>query len=208
MKMTELHRIILQSGWVEIPGRGKGDTAFKKLARLLNGDDTTSESLYVDSAILNGTDEPAWLDDLSTTTVIPSPVIYRQVWNSYYSALALLLKAIQKRAKELADAAQADATTALNKISDMASDGKLDPSEKLTVKREFMACYHEMMDTDEDGYAAGILDMAKDANGNYIISEAAWITPYITAFRALGTYLNGGTTWTIPTLANYGNIGK
>jgi predicted RNA binding protein YcfA (HicA-like mRNA interferase family) len=24
MKMTELHRIILQSGWVEIPGRGKG----------------------------------------------------------------------------------------------------------------------------------------------------------------------------------------
>ena len=181
------------------------DTAFKKLARLLNGDDTTSESLYVDSAILNGTDEPAWLDDLSTTTVIPSPVIYRQVWNSYYSALALLLKAIQKRAKELADAAQADATTALNKISDMASDGKLDPSEKLTVKREFMACYHEMMDTDENGYAAGILDMAKDANGNYIISEAAWITPYITAFRALGTYLNGGTTWTIPTLANFDN---
>ena len=179
------------------------DTAFKKLARLLNGDDTTSESLYVDAAILNGTTAPTWLADLTSTTDIPSPVIYRQIWNNYYDALALLLKAIQKRAKELADAAQADATEALSKISDMASDGKLDPSEKLTVKREFIACYHEMMDTDEDGYAAGILDMAKDANGNYIINETAWITPYITAFRALGTYLNGGTAWTIPALADF-----
>ena len=75
-------------------------TAFKKLARLLNGDDTTSESLYVADDMMNGVTAPAWLADLSTTTVIPSPVIYRQVWNNYYAALAALLKEIQKRAKE------------------------------------------------------------------------------------------------------------
>ena len=178
-------------------------TAFKKLARLLNGDDTTSESLYVDAGIMNGTTAPAWLADLNSTTDIPSPVIYRQIWNTYYDALAALLKAIQKRAKELADAAQEDATEALNKIGDMGSDGKLDPSEKLTVKREFVACYHEMMDTDEDGYASGVLDMAKDANGNWLITYNAWIKPYQDAFRALGTYLNDGTSWTIPALADF-----
>ena len=178
-------------------------TAYKKLARLLNGDDTTSESLYVPDSIMNGTTAPAWLADLSTTTEIPSAVIYRQIWNAYYDALALLLKAIQKRAKELADAAQEDATTALNKIGDMGSDGKLDPSEKLTVKREFVAHYHEMMDTDEAGYASGILDMAKDANGAWLITYDVWIAPYIAAFRNIGKYLNGGTAWTEPALAQF-----
>lgn len=170
-------------------------TAFKKLARLLNGDDTTSESLYVADEIMNGTTAPAWLADLTSTTDIPSPVIYRQIWNTYYSALAALLKAIQKRAKELADAAkeladaaQEDATEALNKIGDMGSDGKLDPSEKLTVKREFVAAWNEK-DKSE-----GLIDKCYDANNNLLISSTT-LNTYINAFVALGTYLNGSTNW-------------
>ena len=174
--------------------------AFKALGKLLNNGDDLITS---DSATTVNT--PAWLVDLGTETVIPSPTDYRTKWNNYYTTLAALLKAIAMKAKELADAAQADATTALNKIGDMGDDGKLDPSEKLTVKREFIAAYHEMMDTDESGYASGILDMAKDSQGAWIVNYNTWIAPYINAFRAVGTYLNGGTSWTEPTLANFGD---
>ena len=174
--------------------------AFKALGKLLNNG---NDLITSDSATTVNT--PAWLVDLGTETVIPSPADYRTKWNNYYTTLAALLKAIAMKAKELADAAQADATTALNKIGDMGDDGKLDPSEKLTVKREFIAAYHEMMDTDESGYASGILDMAKDSQGAWIVNYNTWIAPYINAFRAVGTYLNGGTSWTEPTLANFGD---
>ncbi|MBR4533876.1 MAG: hypothetical protein IKO85_04960 [Bacteroidaceae bacterium] len=173
--------------------------AFKALGKLLNGG---TDLIVSDVSTVIAT--PSWLADLQTDTEITSPTNYRGKWNDYYTALAALLKKITKCAKDLADAAQADATTALGKISDMANDGKLDPSEKLTVKREFIAAYHEMMDTDSDGYASGILDMAKDGN-SWIITYSVWIEPYITAFRAIGTYLNGGTSWTEPTLANFGD---
>lgn len=174
--------------------------AFKELAKMLNDN---VELITSDS--MSEIPTPAWLVNLQTETVIPSPVTYRQNWTDYYTTLAALLQEIQRVAKALADAAQADATTALNKIDDMANDGKLDPTEKLTVKREFIAAYHEMMDTDEAGYQSGILDMAKDDNGQWLITYSTWIAPYLTAFRALGTYLNGGTSWIEPTLADFGD---
>lgn len=174
--------------------------AFKELAKMLN-----DNVALITSDSMSEIPTPAWLVNLQTETVIPSPVTYRQNWTDYYTTLAALLQEIQRVAKALADAAQADATTALNKIGDMANDGKLDPTEKLTVKREFIAAYHEMMDTDEAGYQSGILDMAKDDNGQWLITYSTWIAPYLTAFRALGTYLNGGTSWTEPTLANFGD---
>ncbi len=173
-------------------------TAFKELAKMLN-----NNVALITSDTMTEIPTPAWLVDLQAETVIPSPVTYRQKWTDYYTALATLLQKIQAVAKALADAAQADATSALNKIGDMANDGKLDPTEKLTVKREFIAAYHEMMDTDEAGYQSGILDMAKDENGQWLITYSTWIEPYINAFRALGTYLNGGTSWTEPALSNF-----
>ena len=172
--------------------------AFKALGKLLNGgtDLITSDSL-------SEIPTPSWLQNLQTETVIPSPTDYRAKWADYYTTLAALLKEIQRIAKALADHAQADADDALGKISDMADDGVLDPTEKITVKREFIALYHEMMDTDEAGYASGILDMAKDGSGQWLITYNDYILPYITAFRALGTYLNGGTSWTEPSLAQF-----
>ena len=173
-------------------------TAFKALAKMLN-----DGVELVTSDTMTSIPTPAWLQNLQTETTIPSPTTYRTRWTDYYTTLAALLKEIQRIAKALADAAQEDATSALNKIGDMANDGKLDPTEKLTVKREFIAAYHEMMDTDEAGYQSGILDMAKDENGQWLITYSTWIAPYINAFRALGTYLNGGTSWTEPALSSF-----
>ena len=173
-------------------------TAFKALAKMLN-----DGVELVTSDTMTSIPTPAWLQNLQAETTIPSPTTYRTRWADYYTTLAALLKEIQRIAKALADAAQTDATSALNKIGDMANDAKLDPTEKLTVKREFIAAYHEMMDTDEAGYQSGILDMAKDANGQWLITYSTWIAPYINAFRALGKYLNGGTSWTEPSLSNF-----
>ena len=181
------------------------DTAFKKLARLLNGDDTTSESLYVANDILNGTVAPAWLADLSTTTVIPSPAIYREVWNNYYAALAALLKAIQKRAKELADQAQTSANEALNRIDGIAADGVLSTTEIPDLKREFETAYRQR---------AEMADLATDDTTHKLIDASLFapLNTYLAAFKSLANYLNrqGGANgsgtygaWTEPTGGTY-----
>lgn len=179
-------------------------TAFKALGKLLNdGND------LVTSDTMTNIPTPSWLADLGTETVIPSPTDYREKWNNYYTTLAALLKEITKKAKELADAAQQTADEAIDLIGDIASDGRLDPSEKITIKREFTAAFHEKNDTDEAGYKSGILDRASyiDEYGIrvYIIDYQNIIIPYINAFVNVGTYLNGGTVWQEPTLANFGD---
>ena len=166
-------------------------TAFLALGRYLNGD----TDLTLASAGVYNT--PSWLAgaNLQADTPIESPAQYRLVWNNYYLTLATLLKAITKRAKELADAAQADATAALNNLEKIASDGWLMPDEKIEVRREFVAAYQEMNDE------GGILDKAMDDRGSYnYINYNTHIKPYKDAFNALGTYLNGGTTWTSPAI--------
>lgn len=176
--------------------------AFKALGKLLNdGND------LVTSDTMTNIPTPSWLADLGTETVIPSPTDYREKWNDYYTTLAALLKEITKRAKELADAAQQTADEAIDLIGDIASDGRLDPSEKITIKREFCAAFHEKNDTDEEGYKSGILDRASyiDEHGSiiYTIDYQNIIVPYINAFVNLGTYLNGGEIWQEPTLAEF-----
>jgi len=164
-------------------------TAYTNLAKMLNNGETPT------AAILNGTARPAWLtvanmnvDTALADTPTKNATNYHTVWNNYQVALTALLETITTKAKELADAAQADATTALNKIGDMGSDGKLDPSEKLTVKREFIASWNEK-DKSE-----GIIDKCYDNNDNLLIASST-VNAYINAFVALGTYLNGGTAW-------------
>lgn len=178
--------------------------AFSNLATMLNdGHEPTAN-------IFNGTARPAWITELNmgvdtvlSQTSTSTAANYHSVWNAFHTALAALLETITQEAKRLANAAQTTATNAMNAIGDMADDTKLDPSEKLTVKREFVAAYHEMMDDGTNNTPTGILKMAKDSNGNWIITYSAWISPYITAFRNIGTYLNGGQAWTEPTLANF-----
>lgn len=179
-------------------------TAFKALGKLLNdGND------LVTFDTMTNIPTPSWLADLGTETVIPSPADYREKWNSYYATLAALLKEITKKAKELADAAQQTADEAIDLIGDIASDGRLDPSEKITIKREFIAAFHEKNDTDEAGYMSGILERASyvDEYGVrvYIIDYQNIIIPYIKAFVTVGSYLNGGRVWQEPTLANFGD---
>lgn len=166
--------------------------AYKNLAKMLNGGTTAG------STILDGSVYPSWLNaDMEVDTVIsstPTVVTYLNRWKTYYEEAEKLAKAIAAKAKELADNAQGDATSALGLIADIASDAKLDPSEKVTLKREFNACWYEMK------ASGGILDRAK-VNGSYIINEATYITPYINAFNAIGTMLNGGTSWTAPNIS-------
>ncbi len=163
------------------------ENAYKAVANMLNGGSGST-------AIYNGTTLPSWINatnissDTTLSTYSLTPATYRNNWNAYYTQLALLIKAINVKAKELADAAQDAADEALEKIGDMANDGKLDPSEKLTVKREFIAAWNEK-DKSE-----GVIDKCYDANDSAIIATAT-INAYINAFVALGTYLNGGTNW-------------
>ncbi|MCR5333850.1 MAG: hypothetical protein K6E45_02870 [Bacteroidaceae bacterium] len=155
--------------------------------------------------ILNGTVAPAWLADLSTTTVIPSPVIYRTVWNNYYAALAALLKAIQKRAKELADQAQTSANEALNRIDGIAADGVLSTTEIPDLKREFETAYRQREE---------MADLATDDTTHKLIDASLFapLNTYLAAFKSLANYLNrqGGANgsgtygaWTEPTGGTY-----
>jgi len=171
-------------------------TAFTNLGKMLNG----GANINIGTTDV---DTPSWLSNLAVNTTIPDTSDYKAKWEAYYAALTALLQKIQEVAKELADAAQTTATNAMELIGNMGSDSMLDPSEKLTVKREFIAHYHEMMDTDEDGYASGILDKAKDNGGYYIVDEQTVINPYINAFKAIGKYLNGNVNWSIPDLDDF-----
>lgn len=189
--------------------------AYTALATLLNNGTAATES------ILRGTSGavPSWLSNLQTTTTINNPTTYRSTWNAYYAALAALLQAITDKINDVAEDAAQDATTSLSILASMGDDSKLEANEKLTVKREFIACYHEMMDTDDvSGLTSGVLDMAlgvlpsgttvdPEANGfaslPWKVTYADWVAPYVDAFRAVGTFLNDGSAWEIPTLADY-----
>ena len=162
------------------------------LALMLNGNDQTN----IDS-IESGNAVPAWLESLNADVKLSDYSLtaadYRDTWKDYFEGRANLLKAIEVAAREKTEHAQADATNALNQIGDMGSDKKLDPSEKLTVKREFLTAWRER---DSEG---GLLDRCTDANGQYINDtiEAGFVNPYTTAFLAVATYLNGSNgTWT------------
>lgn len=117
---------------------------------------------------------------------------YRAKWNTYYESLAALLAAITKKAKELADAAQNTADEQMGRIDDIVSDGILDASEKISAKKEFLSLWHEIVDD------KGLFDKGKDESGNFYSTDISDACQNMTdAFRALGTYLNNGTAWTI-----------
>ena len=113
-------------------------TAFKALAKMLN-----DGVELVTSDTMTSIPTPAWLQNLQAETTIPSPTTYRTRWADYYTTLAALLKEIQRIAKALADAAQTDATYALNKINDMADDDVLTEFEKLICLRDWEAAKAE-----------------------------------------------------------------
>lgn len=166
---------------------------YHALALMLNGNDQTNIN-----SVESGSAVPAWLASLNTDVNLQedyhlSANDYRTTWKNYFDSRATLLKAIEVAAREKTEHAQTDATNALSKIGDMGNDDRLDPSEKLTVKREFLAAWRERAEI-----------IVRCMEGNDYINDTiktSYIDPYVAAFQAVATYLNGsnGTWYTDPT---------
>ena len=162
------------------------------LALMLNGNSTENIN-----SIKVGTAVPAWLQSLNVDVKLSDYSLtatdYRTTWKNYFDSRAALLKAIEGAALAATEHAQTDATNALNKIGDMGNDAKLDPSEKLTVKREFLAAWRERAEI-----IARCMEGQNYVNGTI---KTSYIDPYVAAFLAVATYLNGsnGTWYTDPT---------
>ena len=112
-----------------------------------------------------------------------------------------MLKLISTKAKELADNAQKSADEANGAIDDIVSDGKLDPSEKITIKRDFLAFYHELMDDN------GLKDKGRDENHNFYAGDIE--TAYdkiVDCFNEVGTLLNGSSSWALGAVMDEGHL--
>jgi len=145
------------------------NTEFQNLANYLNGG----------TAWVSGI--PLWINDtnLSTTTGIVGST-FRTRFSEYYYRQSLLLEAISEKSKLLADAAQADADSALVTLANIANDNVLVPSEKHTLKQNWDVILSEkvLMNTQADAFS---ITTEKDS--------------YNAKFQALANYLNGGTAW-------------
>lgn len=143
---------------------------------------------------------PVWIssDGITQDTVLSdtpchNAAEYRSKWNTYYETLAALLAAITKKAKELADSAQSTADEQKERIDDIVSDGKLDPSEKITIKREFLAFYHELYDN------KGLEDKGKNEDGDFYTDEINnSFNSVVNSLGAVGTMLNNAVDWPVP----------
>lgn len=143
---------------------------------------------------------PVWIssDGITQDTVLSdtpchNATEYRAKWNAYYESLAALLAAITKKAKELADSAQSTADEQKERIDDIVSDGKLDPSEKITIKREFLAFYHELYDD------KGLEDKGKNKDGDFYTDEINnSFNSVVNSLGAVGTMLNNAVDWPVP----------
>ena len=169
-------------------------TAFYAVATMLN-----NGTSYTSSDLSSGT-TPSWLDvtvdtDLSKTPTI-NAVTYRNTWTAYYTAFAAVLKMISAKAKELADNAQSTADKQKERIDDIVSDGKLDPSEKIIIKRDFLAFYHELYDNN------GLQDKGKDSDGKFYNDDIKDAFNNVeVCFQGVGSLMNTtastSTGWTI-----------
>ena len=169
--------------------------AFVALGKLLNGGTTLTKNQG------GAWNTPSWLSDLLSTTTITNADDYREAWNDYYASLTALLQAITAKAKELADAAQETANSAVSRIEAIASDNKIEKSELPDIRREFVSALHEFWDE------GGLLDQA--LKGNTYVNEKVESLCDDTedALKAIGTFLNSGTNWTYITVIGTATVG-
>lgn len=150
---------------------------------------TTEKTAYTDAL----TALAAYLATLTGWNVIPGedvtivPATFQTKWKNVYATRQTLLNKISEKAKTLigtaqsaADTAQADATSALNTLADIASDSKLTASEKPVVVRDYSNLINE-----KDGLVA-------EATRYDITPEK---DAYTVALTALTNYLDGLTGW-------------
>lgn len=173
------------------------ETAFLNVCKMLNN-----------GAAYTYPNIPAWIDKTGITvdTVLSSTPCktaenYRATRNAYYEALAVLLAAITKKAKELADKAQSTADTQKDRIDNIVSDGILDAAEKISVKKEFLSLWHEIVDDE------GLFDKGTDSNGDFYSRDVELACQEMTtSFEALGTYLNGGAIWELWSTDSFASV--
>lgn len=173
--------------------------AFFTVATMLNNGTTYIEKNRTDGVT------PAWLDVTVDTVLADTPTknaaTYRDTWNDYYTTFAAVLKLISGKAKELADNAQKSADEANGAIDDIVSDGRLDPSEKITIKRDFLAFYHELTDDN------GLKDKGQDESNKFYTGDIE--TAYgkiVDCFNEVGTLLNGGSSWALGAVMDEGHL--
>lgn len=163
--------------------------AYAKLGQYLDGSedpDKTSKWTWVEGNI------PSWIagvgdngynaegENINTDTEI-IPADYRRYWADYYDAECALLNAISSIAKKAGD-------DALTKLEDIASDGKVTPSEKNTILVQWLEISKEvpllMAQADQLKSSARSTEMATSINNK--------LTAYTGKFSVLGNYLNDG----------------
>lgn len=172
---------------------------FFAVATMLNDGTTYTEKNLTDGLT------PAWLNVTVDTVLADTPTknaaTYRNTWNDCYAAFAAVLKLISAKAKELADNAQKSADEANSAIGDIVSDGKLDPSEKITVKRDFLAFYHELTDDN------GLKDKGQDENKKFYTGDIETAYDKVVGyFNEVGTLLNGSSSWALGAVLDESNL--
>jgi len=161
------------------------NNAFQALANYLNAGSVWSSGI------------PSWIADanLSTTTNIVGTT-FRSTWKAYYDTRTILLNAIAAKAKDLADAAQgtantavsnaataqSTATTALNNaatannlLANIAADNKFVPSEKQAARKEWdiIAAEQPVNSTHAMSIAGFTIGIA-ESSFNETASDAYW----------------------------------
>ena len=178
--------------------------AFFALAKMLNDGEDYSEIDCEKETV------PSWIDkDFTVDTYLSGYVTnsntqgvtissyskeqYKANWKEFYNQLAAVLKDIKDAAAAATQKAQDTADDAVKSIEDICNDNILDASEKQTLKRDFVAFWHEMYDSE------GLEDKGKDANGSfYTPSIASAFGDIVTSFEAVGTFLNASSKWSSP----------
>lgn len=125
-----------------------------------------------------------------TTTIDINGETLRTNFKNYYNTKALLQKKITDTAKALADSAQSaaddaqdDANTALGALTDIASDNKITPVEKIRLKTELEVIVTEKPINDSQADIYGIID-----------EKTVYGTKYTTLYNYLNPLLANITT--------------
>ena len=179
--------------------------AFFVLATMLNNGTPYTETDCTNETV------PSWIDkDFTVDTYLSEYVAnsntqgvptssyskeqYKANWKEFYNQLAAVLKDIKDAAAAATQKAQKTADAAVTSIEEICNDNILDASEKQTLKRDFVAFWHEMYDPD------GLEDKGKDANGSFYTSSIATaFKGVVDSFQAVGAFLNDGRRWSAPT---------
>lgn len=161
------------------------NNAFGDYCMMLDGGDDSETNM---NGMKSGTFRPLWLlvdeendiDNMAVSHALSdftmggeelTPELYRSYITAYKEKAAILWKVIDVKAKE-----------ALDQISDMGSDSKLTPDEKVTLKRDFVGYLKERRQISAKLQA---LDLTTERSA------------YNTALNNIAKYLNGGNAWAV-----------